>query len=316
MTREITVVAVLGLSYSGSTVLNYVLGAHPAIYGGGEVHALLTKYNAANYCTNCQGACPYWTPENLAKVQEHDFYPFIASLFGTSVVVDTSKTWSWFDRSTRFPSSVPVRFVPVVIIKHPLRHLSSFMVNTMRQKLGNENIRDLYVRHWLDPDEALMTSPQYSINKASLRRKMIDWYLDFLVRQNVEMFEHVDAVFPGNPYTLLRYENLAHDRAGELAPLLSRLGLHFHPGMDDCYAAEHHDIGGNAGASYQIHRNDAYFEGSHDIRNEFYRNVRGITVDNKYLKFFTPEEVEMLQQDERLTGLMRAFRYAPLPASE
>ena len=60
---EITgVIGILGTSFSGSTVLNLMLGAHPEIYAGGELSALILSRGQEGVagCTACGFSCPYW----------------------------------------------------------------------------------------------------------------------------------------------------------------------------------------------------------------------------------------------------------------
>ena len=62
MADNIHIIAVLGLSYSGSTLLNFILDSHSKIVGAGEIHSLLRRktgdYKYAFQCTSCQKKCP------------------------------------------------------------------------------------------------------------------------------------------------------------------------------------------------------------------------------------------------------------------
>ena len=67
MQNPIDVINVYGMSYSGSTLLNFMLDCAPDVYGGGELHWLVSQrlpesdYNA--YCTHCQSECELGRPK-------------------------------------------------------------------------------------------------------------------------------------------------------------------------------------------------------------------------------------------------------------
>jgi len=103
MKKPIKVLATIGLSYCGSTLLNLMLDSHPEIYGVGEAHWLLRdweKKSVNNYakprCVTCGFECAYWTEDALKNAPKTGFYSYVAEMFNTNVIVDTSKQLWWF----------------------------------------------------------------------------------------------------------------------------------------------------------------------------------------------------------------------------
>ena len=82
---------VLGNAYSGSTLLNVLLGSHPQIAGGGELHWLAREPEVARIvgartekdsrCTFCGEDCPVWTPEVRASATLENLYDVTARAF-------------------------------------------------------------------------------------------------------------------------------------------------------------------------------------------------------------------------------------------
>jgi hypothetical protein len=282
----VTVVAVMGVSFCGSTLLNLMLDSHPAIYGAGEIRTLVHPEDGAHVCTHCGEDCPVWSPEQRSRITPHDFYRSVAEASRKRVIVDTSKSAQWFAQSTRFGSDVDIRFVPVLVIKHPVRHLASLLVNANRP---------------------------IPTDMAAWRNLVRLQLTGRLIPETNGLLEAVPALF-GVPIPLvLRYEGFVRDPRHELAPLLQTLGLEYDPRVEACYGDVHHHIGGNSGASYQYHRKDEAIEEVGNIRKDFYKSLRGIQMDDKYRRLFDAAQLEWLATDPIVAGASRALGYEPLP---
>ncbi|MGE4554460.1 MAG: sulfotransferase [Desulfovibrionaceae bacterium] len=313
MDRPLDVIAILGLSYCGSTLLNLMLDSHPDIRGVGEIWTLVTPDSGlSTTCANCGEACPRFTPERRRALERTNFYPDIAGFFPTDVLADSSKTLEWYAQSTRFPSRRPIRFTPVLVVKHPIRQLLSFMLHL-----------DLSGRNRITPWAWLYRAtggavprgrnerrplPQ-RLARAALFSKLLYWYL----WRNSERFRReIPEVFGGAPLTI-RYEDLVAAPDKTLRPLLERLGLAYDPAMADCYAHVHHQIGGNSGTLCQLTGQRAEVEAGHPCNKQYYGSIKNITRDDRYLDFFSDEELRRLENNDLVKRLCDAYGYAVTP---
>src|ERR1700751_3026531 len=95
---RIDVIGILGTSFSGSTLLNLMLGAHPSIYAGGELSALILNRGdpAIASCTACGVACRYWTETRRSEGTKANLYTTVQQIFGKRIIVDSSKSIDGF----------------------------------------------------------------------------------------------------------------------------------------------------------------------------------------------------------------------------
>lgn len=111
MHKKLDVAAIIGVSYCGSTLLNYILDSHPEIYGGGELHVLLRQGKRPR-CKICGEQCVYWTPENLERPGAEPFYTAIAEIFSTRIIADSSKNVFWFRERMAAPGGSRCACIP------------------------------------------------------------------------------------------------------------------------------------------------------------------------------------------------------------
>src|SRR5262249_29770214 len=90
-------IAIYVASFSGSTLVNTVLGAHPLIFGGGELH-WLTQNADRSVCAICRASCRFWTPQARAAIRANEIYHQVARIFGRPYVVDISKMREWYNK--------------------------------------------------------------------------------------------------------------------------------------------------------------------------------------------------------------------------
>lgn len=255
---------IIGRSYCGSTLLNYLLGSHPDVYGGSELRRLLPSRRARDMtCAVCSTGCPVWTPQALAAAKAAKaagLYDYLRGLTGRPVICDASKTLPHF---RRMPAQ-PTRWA--VVAKHPLRHVASYAANQLYRRDGDSGDLAGFAADVL----------------ASIARLPGD------VEDNRGWLADRGEVVH------LRYENLITDPQGTLARLLDGTGVDYRPGMLDYAAHEHHPIGGNRGPHTQARRangHDGRDAGGPRLRREFYA-APGIRMDDKWRQVFTDRQVE------------------------
>lgn len=296
MPASTQVIAVMGISYCGSTLLNLMLDTHPDIAGVGEVHALLDWFGEgyAKSCATCTEACPQWTPEVVRSLSQEHFYTLMAARLQARTLVDTSKTPQWFDASTRFQEEGAVRFVPVVMVKHPVRHLASLLLNHLAVHASEE-------------EAATMLK-----NPVARRQAMATLLTRRLIPEYNAILSALPGIFGARPFHVVRYEGLVREPARELTPLLHDLGLAYDVQIPSCYAFPHHYIGGNSGAGYQYHKRDEDIKSPGGIKEAFYKHTTGIAMDDKYKAVFRDEEVAMLQRDPIVQDVCSKLGYTSL----
>lgn len=272
MAKSIDVLNIFGMSYSGSTLLNFILDCVPQIYGGGELHWLLTQhqpgagYNA--HCTHCKETCDIWTPERCVNAPEQHFYNWVSSITEKRVIVDTSKTVSWFiDRQKKKEDNVA--YHNFLLVKHPYRHICSLLTNA--NKADHENLTH-------NIEEAIQIFYEYY----------------------VEVINYLD----GSNYKVIHYEDLILNTDGTVNEILCKIGIPDATLPSDFFQQAHHQIGGNAGPIFQATKSwPTKREEQSPIRLRKYEESRGVFLDNKFMDLFNDNHLAQIDADNRITRL-------------
>ncbi len=319
--NQVTVIAVLGLSYCGSTLLNFMLDSHPDIYGGGELLWLLRKKygdGATNVqCTHCHEHCSFWTPEALSEVCESRFYDYIGGLFNVRVLVDTSKNPSWFENIRKHPSNREAHFVYVILTKHPIRHIASFFTNTLYRK-SDDYLLNALAR--LFSYQLPLSSKGRSQAKMFIDKRLKKRFLSSIIRliygYYYNLFMNIARTSGGSPVQVIQYENLVACPEVTLSPVLELCGLEYVSSMQQCFKYPHHQIGGNAGPIYQASHSRIWGDADdpgNALRKKQYDLHSGIFLDNKYQKLFDSHEIRWLSSIKSVSSLCKMLGYNTLP---
>ncbi len=273
------VIGILGTSFSGSTVLNLMLGAHPQIYAGGELSALVLSRGeeGVGACSACGFACPYWNDEARAAVTQANVYREARRLFAKDLIVDSSKSIDWFNEVLRSPEHRAFAPTYVLMVKHPIRYLGSCIANITPHRPRRHSGR---VLQHLAPRRA--------------RDAFLVELAEDLYRFYEEFFGSFGKAVGGATFHLLHYERLIADPAASLAPLLDSLALSFAPQMADFFRLEYHQIGGNAGPVYQLGHGWPKGAEVAPARRNFYERGAGLRIDDKYRELLSARETERL----------------------
>jgi hypothetical protein len=244
------VIAVIGWSYSGSTLVTAFAGAHPEIFGGGELHWLIrAPLHRESDCAICGRRCRLWTVERRAAIAPETLYHDASRIFGRRFVVDSSKNPPWFRRILPHYPDLPTS--RILLTKHPVRQVSSEL----------EKARGTYVAsQW----EQILVDLRAFYEEVALSGEQpfrSKYFTGERVRADV----------------LLRYEDFTTSPETVLSAALARLGLAYDPRMAAWQSAEHHHIGGNVGPTVQINNSTV----NTAIAEKKYR-ARGIFLDNSF----------------------------------
>lgn len=288
------IVAIVGTSFSGSTLANLILGAHPDVFAGGELSALVLRHNhEAITCSSCGPACVHWTRETRSAVSRDNIYRLTKDLFKKNIIVDSSKSVDWFVDVLGRAGNAGFSPSYVLMVKHPIRYLASCMVNiagasprSIRRKLLNR------------------------LAIVSRRAAVIDEWINDLDRFYSSFFRNQARDLGGATFHVLHYERLIEDPSRALSPLLASLGLTFRPLMTAYYETEFHQIAGNAGATFQLKREWAPGnEGMPNFRRKFYEENRSLKIDNKFMDVFSAAELALLKSHPVVRRLTEELGY-------
>ena len=305
-----TVIGLIGRSYCGSSVVNLVLAAHPKIFGGGELHRLAVP-ELQLACRVCGKSCAYWTAEFLNSQRAGFDYGAIAARADVDVVVDASKTVDWFEEGAMRRANH--RLIDISLAKHPMRHVASFIDN------------QYYARQGL---HGQINAAGGDLSAVALDHDALSAYAKTRAQSILTTYRRALAPFAPNsaPPHLLRYEDFVRDRRAALAPILTAAGLEYHPAMDAYETAQHHGLGGNAGAYFVIRKEAAPAQQARfwqrkietdamsKARHEYYDGVVGVTLDDKYLRTVPAIVRERLMESDAYRALADLLGYALDPA--
>ncbi|WP_435009461.1 hypothetical protein P12x_000713 [Tundrisphaera lichenicola] len=121
-----TLINVCGASFSGTTMLDLMLGNAPDAASCGEVGAWFRPRRRDRLAPNCPcGAdpCPRWEP--FAGVPETRFHPLAMDLWGVRILADSTKRLSWVIDVNHWGALAGIRVVNLLIWKDPVTHAYS-----------------------------------------------------------------------------------------------------------------------------------------------------------------------------------------------
>jgi hypothetical protein len=262
--------AIVSASYSGSTLLNALLASHPLIAGGGELHWLTSPNGQA--CMFCGERCPVWTQEVTRRIARDNLYHIVAGAFGRPFVCDSSKMVDWF--KTMLPLHTDIPQAKLLLVKHPVRHVSSHM-----QKARHFHL------------------PQYAEfhNYRSVLWHLQDSYVT--IRRHLK----IDLI--------VKYEDLVADPRVTMSRILALHGLPYAPEIESWQALPHHHIGGNSGPASQIAREirpDGQF-----LQRKYDRD--GVFLDDSFRDILTEDEFLGLQEEPDFRDICSWYGYRRLP---
>jgi len=160
-----TVVFVAGADFSGTTMLDFMLGSHSETKSLGEVHSFFRPTVAAQrkVVCSCGELCPFW--KKAASVGEGDFYQYVFQEFsGVNVLIDSSKSIPWINKKTKELVNTGV------VVKHVLIWKDAKKMQVSRAKRGKEKG---WAASWLRYHRAYLALPRdfYSVSLSDIVEK-------------------------------------------------------------------------------------------------------------------------------------------------
>ncbi|MFW6173716.1 MAG: hypothetical protein ACOC5T_08225 [Elusimicrobiota bacterium] len=119
------VIIILGTSYSGSTLINKILGNRPDAISLGECYAFWRK-NKDSYTCGCgkNNNCEFW--EKMRKLPEKDLYSEVFKETNVDYIIDSSKRVEWAKDQIKYSKGKDYEVSLILIYKNPLNAMVSF----------------------------------------------------------------------------------------------------------------------------------------------------------------------------------------------
>lgn len=287
-------IGVVGASFTGTTVpLLFVLDGAHAVFGAGETHWILDA--AASFplvlqdhsryagCRTCGVACPVWTPEFVAALQQdsRNWWSRIGMQAHADVVVTTDKVPDIFDR-LGLPDQI------ILAWKDPRAWVVSWYLH------------QLAVAHDVSLETVRM--PDEAIQQAKV------WLVDFYRAAWAWVTVHYKC------WTLFDLDVFVGSPEQELHRLCHDLGLAYNPAMlETLRLRTHHHIEGNWCAAdskgdYQRARPQHYLSYARSFGT-------GVAADLRWHVVLTAQQAAALSHDAELRELRAAFSCARVPGS-
>jgi hypothetical protein len=140
-------VNVAGASFSGTTMLDLMIGNDTATFSTGEIYARFRPWRAHHFTFSCPcGAnpCPVW--QQLDGVGENRIHSEILRRLDVDVVVDSSKNLNWLIDSHQWARECDIEIRTVAIWKHPIQFAYSDWKRTRSFRTWRGKFRRYYGR--------------------------------------------------------------------------------------------------------------------------------------------------------------------------
>lgn len=292
------VVQICGPSYSGSTVLGYMLNTSSNVFFGSEVCMFLKHYKKQMRkagrvfepkCDVCGINCNFWTPDFLRKIEEENvanltqLYKILETFMGESTFIDGSKKSAYYLGHYHGKQ--------VISAKHPLRIMASVIYNR-RTKLdiGTDDFDEF--------------------------KKIIDskngFFINYLRDYLNGLFSSYNEFIKTAPDGMVcRTDCLLDNEFSHLKKICRHLNIDFVSlDVTNFSSYDIHPIGGNR-APYWL---KAQKEGKKikDKRFDYYQNAKScgdVKIDDKYNRVFSESFIRMLQGEDSYIRLCDLLGY-------
>lgn len=122
-----SIVTICGMSRSGSTMLDLILGNSPDAFSCGEVYAWFRPHRKHHFKIDCscgEDPCLVW--EKIKNVEEHRFHKFVIQELGVHFVIDSSKDLCWMVDTQTWGEKSNLTVHNLLIWKEPIDLVYSF----------------------------------------------------------------------------------------------------------------------------------------------------------------------------------------------
>lgn len=295
--------AVLGMPYSGSTLLSFIMGSNDQVYNGADLHHLNSERKGI--CSIHKDKCPVFSSGALAEVYEafadcDAWYDKIADVTQRPFIFDASKQLSFFREVL---PKTQKKVVVVALNKHPMRALASDIYNRLfvrQMKMESlSDIRDYMNANKLEIKRFILKRLKALLADIEERKVLLN---SVSGRKNI--LEIVD----------LTYESYVKNPTEVFSRLLGIYGLDYNEKFIDYTNFEHHPVTGNMAPIWKV-RTDGKSVRSNEknFRKNFYlKDSSSIVLDDKYKELFSEKEINWIESQSQYKKLLALLNYKPL----
>jgi hypothetical protein len=295
--------AVVGMPYSGSTLLSFILGCNEKVYNGSDLHHLNGERKGV--CSMHKDKCPVFDKAALEKVYGafsncDDWYDSIANATGRPYIFDASKQLSFFKEVLPKTNK---KVVVIALNKHPIRALSSDIYNRLfARQLKMETLPEIR---------------QYMISNVKEVQAFISKRLDALVadiEQRAALLESVKSRENIIEIMHLSYETYVENPEETFTEILSLYGLNYDSSFIDYTNFEHHPVTGNMAPIWKVKNSGKVAKiDEKNFRKSFYlKDSSSIVIDNKYRDLFSVKEITWIESQPQYKVLLDVLGYDPM----
>lgn len=274
------VICILSCRYSGSTILDYMLGSHSQAFSLTELRSFIVGGRKPFTCKSClpPESCSIYSPAFTQKLMQigatSQLYTEIAQKSGANILIDSSKNMGWFRKTLRGLNPQDVLFVH--ISKSPEAYGGS---------------------------ERNKSHPNALHSVESIGNT---WW-----RQNANILRFLRF----SPYTAIsvRYRDLIHSPQEVLNSILAYVGAQYQPGIENFWNYPHHPLWGNKGTRSHLSATDsnptAWADESDENKQLYLENHQKLFLDEKWRRSFTDQELNSLYTVGRVSQIARLLGY-------
>lgn len=276
------IIAILSNKYSGSTITDFMLGAHSRVLSLTELVAFVANGRTPFVCKSCHPpeSCPVWTPELTRELVQigarRGVYDAIRAHTGVDVLVDSSKLIGWY-----------------------------------RATLHGIDPSDVLCVHVSKSPHAYAASEKNKTHHSSLHA--IDDIADRWWRGNGHILDFIAARGYASVYA--RYHDVVDHPQAVLSAILRGVGLEYEPGIEQFWNFRQHPLWGNKGARSHFDvtdsRPDDWTDESDAQKRLYAESHQTLFRDEKWRDTLTRADVDRLWSHARVRAMGELLGFAP-----
>ncbi len=276
------IIAILSNKYSGSTITDFMLGAHSQILSLTELVAFVANGRTPFACKSCDPpeSCPVWTRELTSELisigARRQVYDAISRHTGAQILVDSSKLiGAWYAKT-----------------------------------LTGIDRSDVMCVHLAKSPHAYAASEKHKSHHSSLHQ--IDDIADRWWRGNGQILDFIAARGYSSVYA--RYHDVVDHPRAVLSAILRGVGLEYEADIEHFWKFRQHPLWGNKGARSHFESTDSHpdqwTDESATQKHLYTESHQTLFRDEKWRETLTHADVDRLWSHPRVRAMGELLGYA------
>lgn len=278
--KKVKLIGILSCRYSGSTILDYMLGSHSNALSLTEIRPFIVGGRKPFICKSCYPprSCPIYTRDFTEKLLQigpsSQIYEEISQKTGVNILIDSSKNIPWFEKTLAGKDSKDVLLVH--ISKSPEEYGGSERNKSGQMAINSvKEIGDIWWRTNNSTLKFLYYSPYQTLS--------------------------------------IRYKDLIEFPKETLETILGCVDENYEPGIENFWNFPHHPLWGNKGARSHLGHTDSnpsnWTDESEGNKKIYEEKHQQIFYDDKWKHSFSREEIFSLYDSGRVTAIAKLLGY-------